>query len=246
MMRYAYAEGWITRDIFFQAGVIDTSAEMERTRRLSETEETRLLAACQGERQTTYTRTRRVNARTRPGEQETITATETVDNPHLKALILLAIDAGMRRGELLKLRWEDIDFDASIIRVLGTNTKTERERLAPLTDRAKAELERVREFTPGDMPFPFADFKRSFATAKKLAGIENLHFHDLRRTAITRWILQGHPIALAGKLAGHTRIETTMKHYTSSDADIVRGFTEKMNAIHAEAMPEAIQSEFVN
>jgi len=104
----------------------------------------------------------------------------------------------------------------------------------------------VREFTPGDMPFPFLDFKRSWTTAKRIAGIDDLHFHDLRRTAITRWILQGQPIALAGKIAGHTNIETTMKHYTSADADIVHAFTEKMNAINALTMPDVSESEFLN
>lgn len=243
MMRYAYSEGWVTKDIFFKADVIDASAEMERTRRLSDAEESRLLSSCQGQRETTYNRTRR-------GKTERITAKIKVDNPALKAIILLAIDSGMRRGEILKLRWEDIDFQAELIRILGTHTKTERERLAPLTRRSMAELYRVREFTPGDCPFPFSDFKRSWATAKEIAGIEDLHlhlhFHDLRRAAITRWIMQGNPIALAGKIAGHTNLETTMKHYTSADADIVHGFTEKMNAIHLQTIPETAESEFVN
>ncbi len=225
IMRYAYGQGWVTKDIFFKAEVIDISAEIERTRKLSETEEVLLLAACQGTREVTYKRKRH-------GKEETITATFSVDNPHLKAMILLAIDAAMRRGEILKLEWEDIDFRAGHIRILGTNTKTERERLVPLTERVKAELYEIRKFTKGDRPFPYTDFKRSWATAKRIAGIEDLHFHDLRRTAITRWILQGNPIAMAGKIAGHTRLETTMKHYTSADAEIVREFTRKMNEIH--------------
>jgi integrase len=239
IMRYAYAEGWITKDIFFQAKMIDTSAEIARTRRLTEAEEARLLAACQGERTTSY-------IRNHYGKTRNVTANISIDNPHLKAVILLAIDAGMRRGEILKLRWEDIDFQANLIRIVGTHTKTEKARLAPLTERVKTELARVREFTTGDMPFAFSEFKRSWTTAKRIAGIDDLRFHDLRRTAITRWILQGQPIALAGKIAGHTNLETTMKHYTSADADIVNGFTEKMNAIHSQAMTETAENEFLH
>lgn len=52
---------------------------------------------------------------------------------------------------------------------------------------------------------------RFFATAKRLAGIEDLHFHDLRRTVVTRWIQQGNPLALAGKLAGHSQLQTSNK-----------------------------------
>ncbi len=238
MMRYAYGEGWITKDIFLNAQVIDTDAEMERKRLLTEAEEVRLLEACQGERETTYTRKHY-------GKERTVTANISVDNPHLKALIMLAIDAGMRRGEILKLRWNDIDFDSNLIHIVGTHTKTQKERYAPLTERVKAELVRVREFTPGEMPFPFADFKRSWATAKRIAGIDDLHFHDLRRTALTRWQRYGLPLALAGKMAGHTNLQTTMKHYTATDSDIIRNFAETINSIHAEAMPD-VSSELVN
>jgi integrase len=239
MMRFAYGEGWVTRDVFFNAGMIDGSAENPRDQMLSEAEERRLLNACQGERQKTYTRVRF-------GKNETITANVSAENPHLKAIILLALDAGMRRGEILKLRWQDIDFEANIIRVLGINTKTEKERVAPLTDRAKAELNRIRPFSRGDRPFPFSDFKRSWATAKEIAGIQDLHFHDLRRTAITRWVMDGNPIALAGKIAGHTQIQTTMRHYTNADEEIVRGFTEKMNAKHARTEQSQLADEFLN
>lgn len=241
MMRYAHAEGWVTRDIFFKAGVIDVSAEMERSRMLTEAEEVRLLAACQGERSTTYTRHHY-------GKEREVTASVSVDNPHLKALVLIAVDAGLRRGEILKLRWDDIDFDANLIHVLGTNTKTERERYAPLTERAKAELVRVREFTQGDMPFDFSDFKRSWATAKRIAGINDLHFHDLRRTFLTRSQAKFDvSLAVAGKLAGHTNLQTTMRYYTATDIETIRDLTEKMNAAHAEAVPETTAtSEFVN
>lgn len=238
MMRFAYAKGWVTRDIFFKAEVIEEAAELERTRLLSQSEEGQLLEACQGTRVVIYKRIRH-------GRKETISAEHSLDNPHLKAMILLALDAGMRRGEILKLGWQDIDFDAGLIRIIGTNTKTQRERLAPLTSRVATELLTIRPLAKGERPFPFSDFKRSWATAKRLAGLEDLHFHDLRRTAITRWIQQGNPIALAGKVAGHSRLETTMKHYTSADADIVRSFTEKMNAINAEN-ENRLDSDLVN
>lgn len=243
MMRFAYGKGWILKDIFFNAKVIEMSAEMERTRLLTADEEIRLLSACQGTRPVTYTRKKRGN----PNEFEEITATHDVDNPHLKAIILLAIDSGMRRGEILKLRWQDFDFENNMICILGTHTKTERERIAPLSNRAKDELNRIKEFTPGEKPFAFGDFRRSFATAKRLAGIEDLHFHDLRRTAITRWIQQGTSLAFAGKFAGHSQLQTTMKHYTSTDADMVQELNEKMNVFHAQTNGKSqIESEMVN
>lgn len=240
MMRYAYGKGWILKDIFFNAKVIDMAGEIERTRLLTLDEERRLLEACQGEREITYKRKLK-------GKEQEVTATITVDNPCLKAMIILALDSGLRRGEMFKLKWQDIDFDNNLIYVVGTNTKTERERIAPLSQRAKDELLHVKTFTIGESPFPFTNIKRSFATAKRIAKIDDLHFHDLRRTAITRWIQQGNPIALAGKLAGHSQLQTTMKHYTSTDVEMVREIAEKMNAFYSLAkVNETEESQLIN
>lgn len=240
MMRYALSKGWTVKDIFFGAKVIVTSAESVRTRILTESEQERLLTACEGERTVSYTRTHY-------GKERTVTAKLSVNNPHLKAIILLAVDAGMRRGEILKLTWKDIDLENGIITVLATNTKTETERLVPLSDRARRELERVRAFTPyGEKrPFPFSDFKHSWQTAKRIAGIDDLRFHDLRATAITRWQRDNLPLAMAAKIAGHTNTQTTAKYYTSADADIVKSLAETMNRRHAEIMPDAV-SDLVN
>lgn len=247
MMRFAYSKGWTVRDIFFGARAIVTSAESVRTRILTESEQERLILACEGKRETEYLRTRRKNCKDRPGEKETITAESEVINPRLKAIILLAVDAGMRRGEILKLTWQDIDLEAGIVTVKASNTKTETERLVPLSDRAKRELDRVRLFTPSSesRPFPFVDFKHSWHTAKRIAGIEDLHFHDLRASAITRWQTDGLPLAIASKIAGHSNTKTTAKYYTSADAEIVQALAETMNRKHADAMPDAA-SEFVN
>ena len=241
MMRFAYGKGWILKDIFFNAKVIEMSAEMERSRLLTKGEEIRLLDACQGTRTITYKRKKRGTQ----DEMEEIKAVHDVDNPHLKAIILLAIDGGMRRGEILKLRWSDFDYENSLIHILGTHTKTERARIAPLTQRVIDELNRIKEFTPGEKPFPFTDFKRSFATAKRIAEIDDLHFHDLRRTAITRWNEEGVPFAFTAKLAGHSQEQTTMKHYISTDTAMVRQIAEKMNTLHAQS-ENTLANEMVN
>jgi len=228
MMNHALAQGWITRDIFHGSKVIVAAAEKERTRVMSEEEEQRLLAACElGDRKLTYTRTHY-------GKDREVTQTVNSDNPHLKAIILMAVDSGMRRGEILKLRWSDIDFEQDKINIIGSHTKTERERDAPLSFRAKLALINVRELYPTDeRPFPLTDIKTGWQTALELAGITDLHFHDLRRTAITRWQKMGLPLAFAGKLAGHANPKTTQKHYTAADEATTAAFTETMNQHHA-------------
>lgn len=239
MMRYAFGKGWILKDIFFNSKVIVASAEVERSRILTPSEEKRLLDSCQGERVVSYTRKWK-------GKEQDIEATISVDNPHLKAMIMLAIDSGLRLGEILKLRWFDFDFDSNLIRVVGTHTKTERARVAPLSERVKAELNNLKAITLGEQVFPYTDIKRSFATAKKIAKIDDLHFHDLRRTAVTRWIMQGSPIELAGKTAGHSEYRTTMKHYTAVDAEMVSKIAKKVNDYHSQTTDEKRKEEFIN
>ncbi len=240
MIRFAFSSGWVLKDIFFNAKVIDTSAAIERHRLLTLAEEKRLLDSCQGMRTISYKRKLR-------GVEKEVESEISVDNPFLKAMIVLALDSAMRLGEIFKLDWQDIDFENNLIRVLATNTKTERERLAPLSKRAKEELEKLKEIAPGEKPFLYKDIQRSFGAAKRLAGIEDLHFHDLRRTAITRWIQQGTPLALAGKLGGHTQLQTTMKHYTANDAAAVKEITERMNNFYSQLSDtDQIESGLVN
>lgn len=195
---------------------------------MTEDEERRLLAACElGDRKHTYTRKHY-------GKDSEVSQTVNSDNPRLKAIILLAVDSGMRRGEILKLRWSDIDFEHGKVNIVGSHTKTERERDAPLSFRAKLALINVRELYPVDeRPFPLTDTKTGWRTALNFAGITDLRFHDLRRTAITRWQQMGLPLAFAGKLAGHATSKTTQKHYTAADAETTAAFTETMNQHHS-------------
>lgn len=211
ILRYAKTKGWIVDDIFAGAGVIEVAKEKERKRILSPAEEIRLLAACQGEWTTEYTRTRK-------GKEEKLESTFTVDNKHLKAILILAIDSGMRRNEILSLSWKDIDFDTGMIKVLGTHTKTEKTRTVPLSERARVALEDVRAISPKEKIFPITTIKRSFATAKKLAGIQDLRFHDLRSTAASR-MSKAYPLTVVAKILGHASVSTTMKYYIANEAE---------------------------
>ncbi len=216
----AHEVGLISKNVTKGSKAIDADAETARTRTLTDAEEQRLLASCVGTRTVEYKR-----------KGKDVRATVEADNPHLKAIILLGLDSGLRRGEILTLDWKDIDFDAGIIKILGTHTKTQRTRYVPLTNRTKTELLSLTNFDTIGKVFPFNDFKRSWATAVKVANIDGLHFHDLRRTFVTRLQSGGVSIGIAAELAGHSRLETTQKHYTSTDnAAVVQDAAAKINA----------------
>jgi len=216
----AHDAGLIAKNVTKGSKAIDADAETAKTRTLTDAEEMRLLVSCAGSRTVSYER-----------KGKSVTATVAADNPHLKALILLGLDSGMRRGEILSLDWTDIDFDAGIIKILGTHTKTQRKRSVPMTNRTKAELRGLANFGASGNVFPFNDFKRSWATALRVAKIGGLTFRDLRRTFVTRLQTGGVSIGIAAELAGHSRLETTQKHYTSTDnAAVIQDAAARINA----------------
>ena len=117
---------------------------------------------------------------------------------HLASIIGLALQTGMRRRELLQLRWSHIDFERQVIHVVnireeGSRTKSGKNRQVPMTSKARTLLQGLVAETSNEFVFcnpetrlPYTDVKRAFTTACRKAQIVDFHFHDLRRTAATR------------------------------------------------------------
>ncbi len=111
----------------------------------------------------------------------------------LKPILALAYETGMRRSEILKLRWDQVDLREGVIRLEPLDTKMERARIIYLIPRA---LEMVR-LVPRRLgnPFvflspstgkPWGDIRKMFRRACANAGLSGLWFHDLRRYAERR------------------------------------------------------------
>jgi integrase len=161
------------------------------------------------------------------------------------AIYLTAAFTGLRRGELVALRWRNIDFPRRHIRVTASYTeralstpksgKTRSVPMAPAVAEALAKLnQRPADTGDGDLVFPglagvYLDASalyRRYKTALKQAGLRNLRFHDLRHTFGTQVI--GNPnvsILQLKEWMGHADIDTTMKylHYAprAGDAELV-------------------------
>jgi integrase len=146
------------------------------------------------------------------------------------AIFLTAAFTGLRRGELIGLRWRDVDFQASVIRVRRaysygalTVPKSGKARAVPLAPEVAQALARLstRPLWTGeeDLVFPgetgdFLDgsaLRRRYTVAQQLAGIKALRFHDLRHTFGTRMIAVA-DIVRVKEWMGHADIETTMRY----------------------------------
>jgi integrase len=138
---------------------------------------------------------------------------------HLKPVVILAIHTGMRRGELLSLRWQNIDFARSLIYV--TNTKTAHDREVPMNAKVRETLLELLQ-VHGECEFVFTnpktgvnlvDLKKGFKGACKEAGITDFRFHDLRHTTGTRLADAGTDAFAIAEVLGHLNLQTT-KRYT--------------------------------
>jgi integrase len=155
------------------------------------------------------------------------------------AIYLTAAFTGLRRGELIAVRWRDVDFAGSVLRVRAsyaagalTAPKSGKVRsvpLAPEVAKAMARLSHREALTDeDDLVFPgelgeFLDgsaLRRRYTAALKRAGLRSLRFHDLRHTFGTRMIAKA-DIRRVQEWMGHADIQTTMRylHYAPREED---------------------------
>lgn len=218
MFNVALQEGWLRKHPM-RAGdsLISVADERKRERIITLDEEARLLAACTHKRQ------------------------------YLRSIVIAALDSGMRKGELLKLTWNDIDFENRIITVRAFNTKTMRARSVAVTSRLAIELERRKASMKDSdaLVFGVDDVKRSFDNARREAGLPDVRFHDLRHTYATRLISRHVPSFEVGRLLGHTQANTTYRYVNSND-DTARRAADVLDAMRVASETVEVASEVVN
>jgi integrase len=137
---------------------------------------------------------------------------------HLYGMALLALDTGMRRGEVTSQRWEDIDFAQKVLYVTHSKTPEGESREIPLTERAHDYLLKQRKPEGLVIEFrsrPVRIIKRTWKTALKKAQVRHVRFHDLRHTFNTRLmeagVLQEVRMALMGHSPG-SKVHATYTH----------------------------------
>lgn len=166
--------------------------------------------------------------RLRNGELEAlISECAKCRNQLIKPLILLAIETGMRRGELLRIRWQDIDFDYSTLHI--PQTKNGYPRTIPLTKTARALLSDLRRTKTCESAFPmsYEAVKLAWRRLVSRATIEGLHFHDLRHEAISRFFEMGLNMPEVALISGH-KDPRMLFRYTHPK---VQNIIEKLNNI---------------
>lgn len=164
-------------------------------------------------------------------EEEERLIAEVAD--HLKPIVVCALNTGMRRGEILSLKWKNI-VDGQIV-LEARNTKTKKQRRIPINSRLQQVIDILRS-RDGFSDFVFTyggdrlkDVQNGFSKACKRAEITDLHFHDLRRTFATRLMRNGVGIYTISQLLGHATVEMTQRYINwqpEDGADAVESLVE--------------------
>ncbi|WP_413203300.1 tyrosine-type recombinase/integrase [Rhodospirillum sp. A1_3_36] len=166
--------------------------------------------------------------RLRTGEFEKILqALEQVPRANeMKALFLLALETGMRQGELRTLKRSWIDGDTISI----PDSKTNKPRRVILSTKALAALNELPIYILGNLFHSSRyDINNSWQRAMKLAGIEDFHFHDLRHEALSRMAAAHMPPAFMMRQSGHKTLAMLARYVNPTDDDI-RQALRKMEA----------------
>jgi integrase len=153
-------------------------------------------------------------------EEEGRLFSQLKENDLLKRIILVALNTGLRRGEIFNLQWEDVDFSRD--RLIVRKTKTSIERFVPINTTMRELLHSIRQQTGHVFPSPrtgrkLFDLKKSFRKAVDDAGIKNFRFHDLRHTFATRLSDNGVDVVVLQRILGHSDVRTTMIYTHAAD-----------------------------
>ena len=138
---------------------------------------------------------------------------------HLMPLVLVALNTGLRRGELFALDWRSVNLPLRILTVEAGNAKSGKTRHVPLNDEAQDVLTRWRRQGNGKgLVFPgvggarMTNINKSWDGLTTAAEMPDFNFHDLRHTFASRLVMAGVDLNTVRELLGHADIKMTLRY----------------------------------
>ncbi len=172
---------------------------------------------------------------------------------YLKPIVLVALNTGMRQGEILNLEWPDIDFHQELIYI--NDSKSGEPRKIPMNSITLAALGQRKKGRGSSYVFsnkegePFRKVYKGFKAALRRAEISNFTFHDLRHTFASHLVMNGTDLKTVQELLGHKTFKMTLRYaHLSSDhkrnaVDKLATQMENMVTIWSQESPAVNQQE---
>ncbi len=149
------------------------------------------------------------------------------------AMLIAAVETGLREDEQLSLRWSHVSLERRTISLPETLTKTSKPRIIPLTDRAMGAFGMLKKGEPDELVFPrrggkkYSDVDTFWPRWKEDAKVKDLRWHDLRHTFARRWLVEGGgDLGTLSRLMGHSSIAMTMRYVAWVDDDLASKMRE--------------------
>lgn len=153
---------------------------------------------------------------------------------HLRPFLAIALNTGMRRGEILNLRWPQVDFRSRLVHVI--KTKRAKNRIVPMNKTLYETLKALRAEAPGsDKVYPWKHVQNAYEKARAGAKLDGLRLHDLRHTFATRLIQAGVDVFTVQRILGHSTITMTMRYVHSFEPEM-RAAVEKLDEKFAQSL----------
>ncbi len=174
----------------------------------------------------------------KPNVRRTVVSEEAFQCLHaaaeecFKPILAVAYETGMRKREVLDLRWEQLDLKEGVIRLLPQDTKAQDARVVYLAPRALEAVRRIPRrlgsayvFVNPQTGEPWVDVRKQFLSACEAAGLSGVWFHDLRRSFVTNARRYGVPESVVMRMSGHK----------------TRAVFERYNVVAEEDLRDAVQ-----
>ncbi|CAA7626393.1 conserved hypothetical protein [Magnetospirillum sp. UT-4] len=153
-------------------------------------------------------------------EQRLMAACERGRITWLKPMVVLAIETGMRRGELLSMRWDEIDLDRRVVHLPITKNGSSRD--VPLSSVAVATLKGLHDGPDRHPDVVFSVSPNAVRLAwerlRTRAGLRDMNFHDLRHEGVSRLFEKGFDVMEVSAISGHKTL-SMLKRYTHLRAE---------------------------
>jgi integrase len=142
--------------------------------------------------------------------------------PHLKHVILVALNTGMRKAEIYNLEWVNVNLEHNFITVTAQEAKNKKIRRIAI-NRSLRELLLKLNLTRNGSRYvfenpktgkPYTDLKRGWRSALERSGINAMRFHDLRHTFASHFLMNGGDLYTLKEILGHKDITTTSLYLT--------------------------------
>lgn len=137
---------------------------------------------------------------------------------HLMPMVLVALNTGLRRGELFGLKWTDVNLPGKLLTVTAHNAKSRKARHLPLNMEAHDALTRWKKQAGGELVFPGAgggrltNVNKSWDGLVTEAGLVDFRFHDLRHDFASKLVMAGVDLNTVRELLGHSDLKMTLRY----------------------------------